>query len=72
MALNIRPFYGPNFPFNHPLVTFPEKGIPLRAKSQNDEDLLKNDVLDKEVMKKKVKKILEDAKTVRFRLLNTV
>lgn len=72
MALNIRPFYGPNFPFNHPLVTFPDKGIPLRAKSQNEQDILEHSLLDEEVMKKRVKKILEDASKVRYRLLDTI
>lgn len=73
MALNIRPFYGPNFPFNHPLITFPDKGIPLRSKSQNEQDILKHELLaEDEMMRKRVKKILEDAKTIRFRLLDTI
>lgn len=72
MALNIRPFYGPNFPFNHPPVSFPDKDIPLRAKSQNDQDILGGDKLGEEQMKSKVKKILEDAAKNHFKLLDAI
>jgi hypothetical protein len=65
MALNIRPFYGPNFPFNHPLVTYPEQEIPLRAHTNNERDFLKRSLSEEERMKKAVKEIFERLKKVK-------
>lgn len=60
MALNLKPFFGANAPFNHPQVTFPEKPIPLRSSTSNNPEFEKKDYLKEEALKNKIKKMITD------------
>jgi hypothetical protein len=70
MALNLKPFYGPNDPFNHPLPTFPDKGIPLRSNTNNNPEFEKKDFLREEALNIKVKKMIADAFKNRLKRLD--
>lgn len=62
MALNIKPYFGPNDPFPHPEVSFPEKEIPLKATTDNDPKREKKDKLKEALMEEEVKWMMEKAR----------
>lgn len=72
MALNIKPFYGPNAPFLHPEVTFPDEGIPINSQTPNDECFEKEDLLKKEKINRQVEKRFRDARELIKKLINII
>jgi|GEM_PF-2670557 len=72
MALNIKPFYGPNDPFSHPEVTFSKEETPINSQTTSDECLDKEDLLKKERINRQVEKRFKDAKELVKKLMNII
>lgn len=72
MALNVKPLWGPHYPFMHPEVTFPEKEIPLRSFTSNEPDAEKREHLKESIMDRKVREMIENAEKVRLKKLDCV
>lgn len=72
MALNVRPLFDVHYPFMHPLPSVPEEKEPLRSSTENQADREQRERLKEDRMKKSVEWMMENAKELRFKKLDSI
>ncbi len=69
MALNIKPFFGPHYPFMHPEVTYPAKDILLESHQKDEQDIGERDKRHHKLLNKL--RLLKNSKNLLLKRLDS-
>lgn len=68
MALNIKPLFGPHYPFMHPEVTYPSLGIQLESHQKDEQEVAEKDKRHHKLLNRL--KLVKDTKNLLLRRLD--